>query len=230
MSVIDSLITYRTADDVNRAAFLKGRGWATLSTDEKSELLESIGIYKASDLNRVGEAQTYLKNLFDALPAELRQYLTEAVDSIISSLIYDEKFYDLESPVLPDSLAEVIYSTPVALSDVKTDWKDGDFPAEYNDQENSIYNTAYYLANVQILRNILQLPAPVPELPGSLNGLDHAGANRIEEILQAVNSAYEAYEAEKKSAIDLAEQEAKERYRLMALSWVYSGEVYAGEV
>ena len=49
-------------------------------------------------------------------------------------------------------------------------------------------------------------------------------------ILQAVNSAYEAYEAEKKSAIDLAEQEAKERYRLMALSWVYSGEVYAGEV
>ena len=230
MSIIDSLITNRTADDVNRAAFLKSKGWAALSTDEKSELLDSIGIYKAADLNRVGQAQTYLENLFDALPAELKQYLADAIDSILASLIYDKKYYDLENPILPDSLAEVSYNAPINLAEIKTDWANGDFPAEHDDAANSIYSIAYYLANMQILKGLLELPPPVPELPQSLNGLNWAQANAIEEILAAINTAYEAYEAEKKSAIDLAEQEAKERYRLMALSWVYSGEVYAGEV
>ena len=188
------------------------------------------GYYNFTDLNRVSEAQEYLKTVFDNLPEELRIYLQKAINSILTTLEYEREYYDLDNPILPDDLAKTDYTTPIAMSSVKTDWENIDYPFSYTDESRNIYNISYYLTNVDILRSVLTLPAIVPETPKTLNGLDFIGANAIEEILVAINKAYETYSTDKKAAIDEAEKKAKEKYHLMADSWLYSDEVYAGEV
>lgn len=65
MSIIDTLITDRTQADVERWAYLRDKGWANMSEDERAEWDSDMkGSYNASDLNRVGEAMNYLAGRF----------------------------------------------------------------------------------------------------------------------------------------------------------------------
>ncbi|BAK99020.1 hypothetical protein OBV_18220 [Oscillibacter valericigenes Sjm18-20] len=64
MSVIDTLVTDRTAADVIRWQTLRDKGIAGMTTDELAEWLAGIkGAYNATDLNRVGQAVAYLGGL-----------------------------------------------------------------------------------------------------------------------------------------------------------------------
>ena len=61
MSIIDELITDRTQADVNRVRELALKGWANLTEGEKAEWNAGMkGAYNATDLNRVGNAVTYV--------------------------------------------------------------------------------------------------------------------------------------------------------------------------
>ena len=61
MSVIDTLVTDRTEADVSRYSELRDKGWAEMTTAEKSEWMAGMkGAYNASDLNRVASAMSYL--------------------------------------------------------------------------------------------------------------------------------------------------------------------------
>lgn len=60
-TIIDTLITDRTAADVDRVEELATKGFAAMTADERAEWLAGIkGAYNASDLNRVGAALNYL--------------------------------------------------------------------------------------------------------------------------------------------------------------------------
>jgi len=61
MSVIDTLITDRSAADVARWKYLHDKGFAAMTSAERSEWLGTLkGSYDYTDLNRVGEAVAYI--------------------------------------------------------------------------------------------------------------------------------------------------------------------------
>lgn len=65
MSVIDTLVTDRTEADASRYSELRDKGWAEMTTAEKSEWMAGMkGAYNASDLNRVASAMAYLSQRF----------------------------------------------------------------------------------------------------------------------------------------------------------------------
>ena len=64
MSIIDTFITDRTATDVIKLKALMAKDFAAMSTAEQEAwLLDSKGAYNASDMNRVGTALNYLKQM-----------------------------------------------------------------------------------------------------------------------------------------------------------------------
>lgn len=64
MSIIDTLITDRTATDVTKLKALMAKDFAAMSTAEQEAwLLDSKGAYNASDMNRVGTALNYLRQM-----------------------------------------------------------------------------------------------------------------------------------------------------------------------
>lgn len=66
--IIDELVTDRTQEDVNEARRILNDalslGWERLPASDKNAYLAGLrGCYNASDLNRVGAAVNYLKNM-----------------------------------------------------------------------------------------------------------------------------------------------------------------------
>lgn len=60
--MLENLITDRTLADFLRWKELRDKGWANMTEAERAEWLAGMkGAYKASDLNRVGEALNYLR-------------------------------------------------------------------------------------------------------------------------------------------------------------------------
>lgn len=84
--------------------------------------------------------------------------------------------------------------------EVKTDWIEDDLPA--------VFDLTRYLGNVAALRRVIAVLPTTPTLPGSMRWLDYVGANAIEQVLVD---------------LDLLITKITE-------TWVYSGEVYAGEI
>lgn len=67
MSVIDTLITDRSAADIATLKSLLSKSFASMSTTEQTGWLQdSKGAYNASDMNRVGQALNYLKQIMTA--------------------------------------------------------------------------------------------------------------------------------------------------------------------
>lgn len=65
MSILDTLITDRTAADVARAEELSAKGISGMTPAELAEYLAGMkGAYNAADLNRVNEAMEYLAERF----------------------------------------------------------------------------------------------------------------------------------------------------------------------
>lgn len=173
MSVIDNLIYDRTQADVDRVStltlkILRG-GLSSLTEEEKEEYLAGMkGAYNYTDLNRVGQAVTYIASKMIELPEDLKNYMEEKqVDS--------ESIY-----VLPYDPAEVVV-TP------KTDWVISDIPVK------SQIDT--YLSNLRTLKGILELPETAPEVPTSLDQLGYESANNIEELLAIIDTTLSAVES-----------------------------------
>lgn len=68
MSIIDTLITDRTASDVAAWSALEAKGLAGMTAEELASWLGGMkGSYNASDLNRVGEAVRYAASRLGAV-------------------------------------------------------------------------------------------------------------------------------------------------------------------
>lgn len=68
MSIIDTLIMDRTAEDVAKVAEYNRKGIDGMSADELAEWLAGLkGAYNAADLNRVNAAMAYLCERFDEI-------------------------------------------------------------------------------------------------------------------------------------------------------------------
>lgn len=67
MSVIDTLITDRSAADYQLWQTLKALGWSGMSSEQQAQWVAGLkGAYNASDLNRVQEAMEYLAGVFSS--------------------------------------------------------------------------------------------------------------------------------------------------------------------
>lgn len=65
MSVIDTLITDRSAADYQLWQTLKALGWSGMNSEQQAQWTAGLkGAYNASDLNRVQEAMEYLAGVF----------------------------------------------------------------------------------------------------------------------------------------------------------------------
>lgn len=117
--------------------------------------------------------------------------------------------YAEEKEVAWDSSFSVPYGLEDAQVETKTDWGITDIP-EIQDMER-------YLGNIKKQCTLLGLP--VAGLPATMEFLNWEGANRIERYLSRAYDAFAALEQERKSRIDHA-----------AASWIYAGELAAGEI
>lgn len=159
-----SLITDRTAADVERAQYLNDL-WVAgefLGTDEEYvEWFSDLkGAYNAGDLNRVESAAAYLASVLQGLPVELREYAANL------DVAWDT-FYDV-----PYNPGEYSLST-------KTNWEENEIQTPQD--------MARYLENVKKLRSALDYATDA--LPTSMNNLRFQGANAIEKALLGLETA-----------------------------------------
>lgn len=219
MSVLDTLITDRTAAHVDRLKALMRIGWQNMTDEEKAEylgggmeqlydannlpLFDSLGeplystdlggvqkgAYNYTDLNRVEEAVDYVADELAGAPAILQAYASDLGVAWESS--FDLPYDENDYTGLT----------------VKTDWTDEDI----------MYATdaARYIGNLQLIGAALPITIVAP---ASMNGLDYAGANNIERMLLQIDAALADAIEERKALIK------------GTLAMFYSGELYSDEL
>ncbi len=167
MSVIDNLIFDRTQADVDRVYELKNKilsgGLSSLTDAEKTEYMAGLkGAYNYTDLNRVGEAVSYLAQQMKTLAEQVAAYSEGkgAGGDVSGVLPYD-----------PDSIAV----SP------KTDWAVTDIPTQSEMEA--------YVNDLVALRAQFELPASAPTVPANMRNLTFSTANDIEYLLYLINAA-----------------------------------------
>ncbi len=179
-TVIDTLVFDRTQADVDRVFTLKNKiltgGLTALSDEEKTEYMAGMkGAYNYQDMNRVGQAVAYIADRMTSIPDELATYRAE-------------------KGVADDPVYHVPYDPSSVVVSAKTNWAMGDIPTQS-------LATAY-LNDLVTLRKQLTLPANVPEVPPTLDGLTFSTANDIEYLLYVIDKTLTEVETELYSKID----------------------------
>lgn len=159
------LIYDRTDADAERWLYLSEKmdaeGFEALTVEEQTEWLTDVkGGYNCSDLNRVGNAVSYLATRFRALIPDLAAYV-EAYG------VADDPLFHL-----PYTLADVTVSP-------KTNWALGDYIRPNQ--------AAQYLLNLTVLRALLPMPTGTPAVPTDMVGLTISEANDIERLLDMID-------------------------------------------
>lgn len=121
MSVIDTLITDRTQDDVDTFAKLAKMRWQDMSDAERATFNAGRGDYSADAMNRVGEAVNYLVARVNAAGGRIRPFnrtygaaeeITESSSaeylSAIATVRAAVAVFET-TPAVPDSLAGLDY-------------------------------------------------------------------------------------------------------------------------
>lgn len=216
MSIIDTLVFDRTAEDLQLLVGLLQKPWDDFSAEEKDFWLGEIaplraldgsvsgadgplytdeiattirGAYNYSDLNRVNGAITYLSAELQAVYDSLRAYAASV------GVAWDDS-YDV-----PYDPAEYTYTLPTYLmTDVPT-----------------ASQLATYLANVADI--ITALEADYPALPSTMSTLTNDGANAIERCLWLLNDALTTLDMARRATILAVSQ-----------SFVFSGQPYSGMI
>ena len=114
-----SLITDRTQGDVQQAASMYARGWDNLTDAEKSEWLQGLrGAYNAVDLNRVGNAITYIAQRLEQYGYPVQ--VSPKIDWTMADIPYPESMttYLDNVEIIRDALA-VMPTTPPVPDDME---------------------------------------------------------------------------------------------------------------
>ena len=168
MSVIDTLISNRTAADVALVKQLAAIGYANMTTAQKNQWDTDLkGAYNASDMNRVGEAINYLV-------AELNQYYQYTWDQCESMDIAWDEYW---SPTHWEPSWHILSIT------ARTNWGAGGIPQAEDLEE--------YLSQVREVTSMIALTPYT--LPTTMEYLTYEGANQIEELLSAEHYAVIGY-------------------------------------
>lgn len=183
MSIIDSLVTNRTAEDKTRVEELTAKGLAGMTAEElefylhgASEALEALdGPLEASD----GPLYAYDGVVRGAYRAGDWNRVVAAVDYVAGRL---------------QSCGNAVEVYP------GKEWTNGDTP-DASDMRR-------YLDNVAALRAVLAVLPTTPDVPPDMEGLTYQEANNIEQILKDIDHLITN----------------------MTAAWLYSGDLYAGEV
>lgn len=191
MATTLTLVTDRTSADVARVRALAKKGWGGMTAAEQAEWLASPkGAYTATDLNRVGAAINTLAEVLRTMPAELLSYLHGL-------------------GVAPGDTFAPPWDAATYDFTQRADWARGEKPTPDE--------LALYLARVALER--AALPIDAPALPASMLKLSVDGANAIEQTLEALSPALDAFRARIEALA-----------RNTAAAWHYSGDLYAGEI
>ncbi|MBO5706418.1 MAG: hypothetical protein J6S05_05415 [Bacteroidaceae bacterium] len=83
---------------------------------------------------------------------------------------------------------------------VKADWKAGDIPTKADFDR--------YFGNVAVLRSVIAVPGSTPETPTTEKRFDYLLANDLEKILEAIDAGTSKIQK----------------------PWIFSGDIFAGEV
>lgn len=174
--ILDTLITDRTLDDVERLRELKAKLLSnTATTAERNEWLAGLkGAYNYTDLNRVGQAQEYILAEFESAQTTVDTYRESC------GVASDPAF------VLPFVYSEL---------PTKTDWAMTDIPSEGEMQD--------YLDTTRTMGVWCQLhSAEFKSLPTTMNNLDYNKANTIETVLLQIDQRLSDMIDEYKAKID----------------------------
>lgn len=117
-TIINTLITDRTVDDVARVNELAAKGYAGMTASELAEWLAGMkGAYNAADLNRVGTALNYLRDRLTgvcgrdiAWQAKTDWAMTDVITAVQGSAYHDQisdvraaLTYPADAPDVPES-------------------------------------------------------------------------------------------------------------------------------
>lgn len=185
------MVTDRTLSDVEIAKSLIKRGFQNLTDSEKEAFLAGLkGAYNYIDFNRVESAVEYLSQKLYNIPDEIVDY-AEALGVAWNKLF--EVQYDRTKYV------DVV---------VKKDWQIQDILLEADRQR--------YISNILLVVSAI---LDTNDLPQTLQGLTHSGANKIEASLAALDVSLNDLKKDKETLVSNTSK-----------TWVYSGETYGGEV
>lgn len=219
MSILDTLITDRTAADVERLRTLLLKGWQNMTAAERDEYLNGTteqltdansqplydslgeplhsadgavqkGAYNYVDLNRVESAVDYVADELVQADTDIRQYASD------NNVAWTDVF------AVPYDPAD--YS---ALT-IKTDWAETDIP--------TATQMSRYITNIKLIQAAIA-DASIAWIPDTMDGLDYEIANNIEQLLKDVDTALAVL------------VEVKKGYIRSAMAVYYSGEIYSGE-
>ena len=217
MSILDSLITDRTAADVQRLKTLLAKA-PDLTADEIDELLNGGGT-PLLDANNTALFDSQNEKLYSADTGGSQRgaynytdlnRVEEAVDYVADALVQadtDLKAYATSLGVAWDTVYDLPYDPADYNLTVKTDWAVGDIP--------SATQMARYYSNLLLIQAAFLVYTSIPD---SMNNLDYAGANNIEQMLL---DEYQALQ----DGIELREAMIR-----VAAECYKSGEFYSGEV
>ena len=137
------LITDRTQQDVARGGELAEKGWSAMTEQERAEWLGELkGAYNASDMNRVGEAISYVAGRFNGFGYDIR--VSPKTDWTVEDIPTASQMADYLSYVKNlRNAVPVMDDTPAAPTDM-----DGLTYQEANDIEQILLDVDALIPNI----------------------------------------------------------------------------------
>ena len=173
---------------------------------QRAQYLRKIGWSAMTEEERT-EFLSPLKGSYNADDLNRVEYTAQQLADRLNALPVELREHAAEMSVAWSPLFDVPYTPPNI--ETKCDWTVEDIP--------TVSDMERYLGNVTLLRGILDYATAA--LPTSMDGLTYAGANAIEAALEGLFAAILALKENRLTKIDNT-----------AAAWMYSGEIYGGEV
>lgn len=168
------------------------------------------GLHLITDRTAADVANKTIKGFYNATDLNRVAAAIKFVSDIINTLPDELKEYAESLGVAWDSFYDVPY-TPFTATP-KADWAIQDIPIDTQ--------MSHYLDNLEQLRlRLVMINSSADTIPTTMNDLTHIMANDIELMISDLNDA-----------LGQVETEIKTYLVNVSVSWVYSGEVYSGEV
>ena len=180
----------------------------TQSDVDRVDELASKG-YDSMSSSEKAEWDEGMKGTYNASDLNRVETAVAYLAELLLALPDELKEYAASKGVAFDAFFDVPYDKQSYYLTTKTDWSQLDIPTPEQ--------MARYLENVKALRSALDYATS--DLPGSMDNLTIESANAIEKALNGLYVAISEFDAKTKVNLDNT-----------ASVWIYSGEIYSGEI
>lgn len=187
-------------------------GSLPLVTDRTAEDVARVRAFRAKGWANMTDAEKAeysgsMKGAYNHTDMNRVESAVSQISSEMNAIPSELKKHAEEKKAAWNDLFDVPYSYPVELQ--TREWSPNEIPT---DEE-----LARYIGNVRSLRFSMDYPSP--PLPTTMERLTHTGANAIEQALEGLSNAIQPMFMVRKTRIDNT-----------AAAFIYSGEIYGGEV